>query len=184
MSTRNDRMRILAQVEAGEINVDEALRQFEEIKPPDEMPASPMAKGERRYRYWWLIILAVGLGVSGLGAWLGSLGGWWWLCAGPALLLGVLASVVAVASSKSPWVHIRVHTGQDSWPRKIAISMPLPLRFSAWFLRRFGHLIPQLRGTSLDELLLALHEGVSAESPITIDVAEGERGERVEVRLG
>jgi len=62
--------------------------------------------------------------------------------------------------------------------------MPLPLRISAWFLRTFGNWIPQLRRTSVDELLVALEEGVSAENPITINVAEGERGERVEVRLG
>jgi hypothetical protein len=77
-----------------------------------------------------------------------------------------------------------VHTGQDSWPRKIAISMPLPLRLSAWFLRRFGHRIPQLKGTSVDELLVLLQEGVTADYPIYIEVAEGDGGERVEVRLG
>ena len=184
MSTSDQRMSILAQVEAGEINVDEALSRLQEVDRPVEPPAGGEARVEKRYRYWWLIVLAVGLGVAGLGAWLATLGGWWWLCAGPLLLLGVSTSVLAVVSRNSIWVHLRVHTGQDSWPRRIAISMPLPLRISAWFLRTFGNWIPQLRRTSVDELLVALEEGVSAENPITINVAEGERGERVEVRLG
>lgn len=182
MATGEDRLRILEQIEAGEINVDDALRELQEIDAQDEAPADSLASDNKNYRFWWLIILAVGLGVAGLGAWLGSLGGWWWLCAGPTLLMGIVASIVGLASSNSPWVHIRVHTGQDSWPRKIAISMPL--RLSAWLLRRFGYRVPQLKGTSVDELLVLLQEGVSAENPIYIEVAEGAGGERIEVRLG
>ncbi len=184
MSTSDERLRILEQIDAGEIDVDHALRELKEINSQAETPTGTAALDYKRYRYWWLIILAFGLGIAGLGAWLGSLGGLWWLCAGPALLLGVVASVFALATSNSMWVHVRVNTGQDSWPRRIAISMPLPLRLSAWFLRHFGHRIPQLDHTSVDELLLALQEGVSADSPIYIEVAEGEKGEQVVVRLG
>jgi hypothetical protein len=184
VSTSDERLRILEQIDAGEIDVDDALRELQEINGQADTPASTAAMDKKRYRHWWLILLAIGLGITGLGAWLGSLGGWWWLLAGPVLLLGVLAAAFAMATSNSMWVHVRVHTGQDSWPRRIAISMPIPLRLSAWFLRRFGHRIPQLDNTSVDELLVALQEGVSADSPIFIEVAEGERGERVEVRLG
>lgn len=184
MSTSDERLRILEQIEAGEINVDDALRRLQEVDAPEEGREVRPATDNKQFRLWWLIMLAIGLGVSGLGAWLGSLGGWWWLLAGPVLLLGVLASILAVATSNSVWVHVRVHTGQDSWPRQIAISLPLPLRMTAWFLRNFGQWIPQLKGTSVDELLLALQEGISADTPIYIEVAEGERGERVEVRLG
>jgi len=184
MAPDEERLRILEQIETGEINVDDALRELQEINAQDEASADSPAPDNKNYRYWWLIILAVGLGVAGLGAWLAALGGWWWLIAGPTLLLGIVTSIVGLASSSSPWVHVRVHTGQDSWPRKIAISMPLPLRLSAWFLRRFGDRIPQLKGTSVDELLMLLQEGVTADYPIYIEVAEGAGGERVEVRLG
>lgn len=181
---KSERLRILEEIETGDINVDEAMRKLQDINEHEDELADRPAKDDRRYRFWWLIILAFGLGIAGLGAWLGSLGGWWWLCAGPALLLGVVGSIFAVATSNSAWVHVRVHTGQDSWPRRIAISMPLPLRLSAWFVRRFGDRIPQLKGTSVDELLLALEEGISSDHPIYVEVAEGDRGERVEVRLG
>lgn len=184
MSASDERLRILEQIETGEIDVDDALRRLQEVGASDETSEIRPATDNKKYQLWWLIMLAIGLGVSGFGAWLGSLGGWWWLLASPVLLIGVLTAVLAVSTINSVWVHVRVHTGQDSWPRKIAISMPLPLRLTAWFLRNFGHWIPQLKGTSVDELLLALQEGISAESPIYITVAEGESGERVEVRLG
>jgi hypothetical protein len=181
---KSERLQILEQIESGDINVDEAMRKLEDINAQEEESADRPARDNRRYRYWWLVILAFGLAITGLGAWLGSLGGWWWLCAVPALILGVVGSIFAVTTSNSAWVHVRVHTGQDSWPRKIAISMPLPLRLSAWFVRTFGDRIPQFKGTSVDELLMALQEGISSDSPIYVEVAEGERGERVEVRLG
>ncbi len=181
---KSERLRILEEIETGDINVDEAMRKLQDIDEHENELAERPAIDDRRYRFWWLILLAFGLAIAGLGAWLGSLGGWWWLCAGPALLLGVVGSIFAVATSNSAWVHVRVHTGQDSWPRRIAISMPLPLRLSAWFVRRFGDRIPQFEGTSVDELLLALEEGISSDHPIYVEVAEGDRGERVEVRLG
>jgi hypothetical protein len=54
-------------------------------------------------------------------------------------------------------------------------------------LRQFGHWMPGLGETGVDELLLALdtfEDGFSPESPLFIEVEDGEDGERVEVYLG
>jgi hypothetical protein len=177
-------MRILGQIESGEINVEDAVLALQGADAGDRPAADDLKVGGKRFRIWWLLVLAIGLAVAGFGAWLGSLGGWWWLCAGPVLLVGLLASIVGIVSSDSVWVHVRVHTGKDQWPRRIAVSVPLPLRFTAWFLRVFGKLIPPLRDTSVDELLLVLQEGAASENRIIVDVTKGDTGERVEVSLG
>ena len=89
-----------------------------------------------------------------------------------------------LATSRSPWVHVRVHTGEDEWPRKIAISLPLPLRPVAWFLRVFGPSIKGFDATGLDEVLLALGDNFDEKTPLTIHVDETENGERVDIVIG
>jgi hypothetical protein len=182
MTEEHEAMEILRQVEAGEIDAETAAGLLErDPEPQDEPQASDIPN---RWSGWWLIPFSITLIVIAAGIGLGQLGGWWWLLAGPLLVTGGVVLTLLIASIGSPWVHIRVHTGQDSWPRRIAISLPLPLRVSVWGLRMFGVHIPGLENTSLDELLLALEEGLSGGEPIQIDIDEGESGERVQVYLG
>jgi hypothetical protein len=183
MMTSEERLRILEKIENGEMGVDDALNKLEDIQVHKTV-SKPKRKVDPRNRFWWLIFLAVSLGITGFGAWLGSLGGWWWLLAVPTLLVGVLTLVLALVTWNAVWVHVRVNTGQDSWPRRIVLSLPLPLRLTAWFLRKFQDFIPGLEGTAVDEVLLELEQSVSSGAPITIKVEDGKNGERVEVRLG
>lgn len=187
----SDAMHILERLENGQIDVDQAARMLGGEDQPHEEEIVEEAPVETasayRTRVWWLIPFGIGLAMTGMGAGIATLSGWWWLCAGPLLLIGIVLLIVGVVSIRSPWIHIRVETGQDEWPRRISISLPLPLRFSGWVLRQFGHWIPGLGGTGVDELLLALdtfEEGFSPESPLFIEVEDGEDGERVEVYLG
>ncbi|MEK7311181.1 MAG: hypothetical protein AAB382_04355 [Chloroflexota bacterium] len=48
----------------------------------------------------------------------------------------------------------------------------------------FGWRIPALKRTAVDELLTAIDDTMTPDSPIFIDVVEGERGERVQVYIG
>ena len=75
-------------------------------------------------------------------------------------------------------------TGEKEWPRNIALSFPLPIRLTAWFLRTFGPHIPQLKDTGVDELILALGDSASPGNPLLVNVNEGEGGEQVEVYIG
>jgi len=69
-------------------------------------------------------------------------------------------------------------------PGRISISFPLPIRFFAWSLRTFGNLIPGLNATGVDEVILALGESAHAETPLFIDVNEGDEGEQVKIYIG
>ena len=54
----------------------------------------------------------------------------------------------------------------------------------AWFLRTFGRYIPQLDQTSLDEIILAIGETTSPETPIYVQVDDDEDGDQVEIYIG
>lgn len=93
--------------------------------------------------------------------------------------------MLAVLTLNAPWLHVRVDTGQESWPRHVAFSLPVPLRLASWGLRRWGHYASGLDATAVDELLLSLEGSINADNPIHIEVHEDdETGERIQVFLG
>jgi hypothetical protein len=110
--------------------------------------------------------------------------GFWFFCLWAPFALGVALIALGWASRTSRWLHVRVNTGQDEWPRNIAISIPLPVRLTAWVVRAISPYVPQLRNTGLDELILALDDTSSDHTPLYVDVADGEGGERVQVFIG
>lgn len=175
---------VLDQLEKGTIDVEQAVQQLSGEGERAQRVKSATPEVPRRWRAWWLIPFSVGIGLTIAGAGVATVGGWWWLLAGPLLFLGILLITLAATTSTSPWVHVRVNTGQESWPRRIAISLPIPIRLTAWILRIIGHRITGFEETGIDELLLALDEGLLSDSPIFVEVYEGEGGEKVEVYLG
>lgn len=183
---------VLDQLESGKIDVEEAIQRIVPTEGSknqgDSVRSSPeIIQSERMpdWRSWWYLLLGFGLAGVAAGGWLATVGGWWWVCAIPALFLGVLFFVLALASFRSPWLHIRIDTGQETWPRRITLGLPIPFRFISWVLRRFGSRMPGLDNTAVDELLLSLEGNLSSANPLVIDVHEdGSRGERIRVFLG
>lgn len=184
---------ILDQLETGDIDVGEAVRLIEGAAPsethsksaPADGLVSPRSPSVGTWRSWWLLIPAFGLAFTAFGGWLGTIGGWWWLCAAPSLVVGILVLLLAVLTQNAPWLHVRVDTGQESWPRHVAISLPVPIRLASWGLRRWGHYASGLDATAVDELLLSLEGSIDADNPIHIEVHEDdETGERIQVFLG
>ena len=176
-------MEILDQLDAGEIDAGEAARRLSEegVQPKQQ---AEVPKPPNRWRYWWTIPLSIGFAMCVTGWGLSQLGGWWWVCAGPLLVLGAVVMILSAATYKSPWVHVRVKTGEDAWPRRIAISLPLPLGLTARILRWRGMSFGGLDETAIDDLILALEASLSADQPIYIEVDEGESGEKVKIILG
>lgn len=181
------RTEILEQLEAGEIDVQEALRILEERSKAETSQTLIESASEpqptvpaRQMRSLWLILLACGLGITALGGWLGTVSGWWWLCAAPSLIIGITVLALALATIQAPWLHLHVDTGEKSWPQHINLSLPVPIKMTSWVLKKWGTRSDKLDQTAVDELITTLEGDLSSETPIYIEVNEHKvKGERI-----
>ena len=137
----------------------------------------------------WLIPLYVGLVLLVCGALAvfplyTSSGSWLWLvCGWPVFLIGVLTILAGWLARNSRWVHIRI-TNVDGSRRSIKLSFPLPLRLTAWALRVASRFSGRLKDTGVDEIVVALNEGLKSDQPLYVDVQDDDDGERVQVYIG
>lgn len=142
------------------------------------------------WRRWWFISMWVGVGITTVGAlfmfWaLQASGiGFWFVCASLPFLLGLSVMMLAWSSRTARWLHVRIRQKLGERPQTIAFSFPLPIRFTAWFLRTFGSRIPKIKETGLDEIILALGNSATPETPFYVEVNEGDEGEQVQLYFG
>lgn len=201
MPNEQERLHILEQIDAGQMTAAEGVRRLEALaagRPPEGPSAAPPPEPSARppdlarWRRWWVVPFGVGLGLtllsSGLLYWAlraadFRLTGWFFLALLP-FAGSVALMALAAASRGARWLHVRVNTGPADRPRRITLSFPLPIRLTAWALRTFGHRIPQLERTGVDELILALGESTSPQNPLYVEVDEGQAGEKVQVYIG
>ncbi len=186
MNEDQDAMNVLSSLEGGKIDVNQALTMLEGGEEQEQPRRVEEPSRSGNWRLWWSIVLGIGTALVAGAAGLAVLGGWWWLCAGPMLFLGILLLIMASVTYDSHWASVRIMTGAQSWPRDILLSVPVPIGLAAWILKNFGQFIPGLARTQVDELLVGLgelEETISQSEMITIEV-DGEDGEHVEVYLG
>jgi len=160
---------------------------------PDPAPeidkAEVIPEDAQKWRRFWSIPLWIGVGLIVVGAFLmyyaqQSAGiGLWFLCAWIPFLIGLAFVVIAWQSRNSAWLHLRIKQPPGEWPQRIALSLPLPLGLTAWFIRTFRPFIPHMDDIALDEVLLALQGTTTKETPFYIQVDE-EDGEHVEIYIG
>jgi hypothetical protein len=163
----------------------------EEPPPPDSRSASTQQEFDAeitKWRRWWWVPLTIGIGItvfSGLLMFLAFQNNslFWFGCLWVPFLFGVLVITLAAASRTTRWLHVRVQQEPGEWPKTIAISLPIPIRFTAWIFRIFKPYIHGMDKTNLDEVILAL-EKTSPDQPFYVKVDEGEEGEKVEVYIG
>jgi hypothetical protein len=142
-----------------------------------------------KWQQWWMIPLWVGVGITVLaGAWMNSLlqkenFGFWFYFSWLPLMIGIAVIALAWASRSAPWLHVRVKQSKDH-PENVAVSFPIPLRLSAWFLRTFGDHISGLERTNVDEIITAIDMYAKSKQPIIIEVDDDDEGEHVEVYIG
>lgn len=143
-----------------------------------------------KWKRWWIIPLWIGVGITIIGSllmfWAYQSTGFsfWFGCAWLPFLMGVAVIAMAWGSRGAVWLHLRVQQEPGEWPRTIAFSFPLPLRFAAWVMRSFGHFIPQVKGIDFDELIQVFERTSSSGTPFYIEVDEGEGGEKVQIYIG
>jgi hypothetical protein len=141
-------------------------------------------------RRLWQIPLWIGIGITVLSA-----AGMYFILRGPGmnfwfysmilpLLLGVAIIAAAVGTHKARWIFVDVHQKPGEHPQRIFLGFPLPLKLAAWFLRTFGHKIPNLKKTSVDEVIQVVETGLKGNEPLIVNVDEGDDGERVQVYIG
>lgn len=190
-----ERRRILEQVEAGEISVEQAVQRLEALadeageQEEPQIPPPPPEPIERPLlvRIVWQVTLWVGVTVLVGGSLLvAAVYAWhvadhWLLCGWPLFVLGVLIVVLAWWMQRARWFSLRVR--QHDGPN-IAFAFPLPLGPIAWLLRVLRPFVPKIRETAVDEMLLAMHREMRDGRPFIVDVDEGEDGEKVQVYFG
>jgi hypothetical protein len=142
-----------------------------------------------RWKRWWMLPLWVGVAITVVGAllmflaWRASQFSFWFACSWVPFLLGVGVMVLAFASSRMRWLHLRVYQKGNEWPRKISISMPLPLRLIGWIMKIVSSRVPDLREKGVDQMVLAL-EQTNPKEPFYLEVDDDDDGERVEIYIG
>ncbi|MGD0876532.1 MAG: hypothetical protein ABSA01_00110 [Anaerolineales bacterium] len=145
---------------------------------------------ESTARRLWQIPLWIGVLItvlSGLGMYSimrgPGLNFWFYFLLTP-LLLGVALTTLAAGSRTACWIYVDVRQQPGERPGHIFLGFPLPLKFTAWFLRTFGPWIPDLRRTNLDEIIQVMQSGFTGQEPLIVHVDEGDSGERVHVYIG
>jgi hypothetical protein len=153
-----------------------------------------IARVKSTARRLWQVPLWIGVAIIVLSA-LGMYGimqgpgmNFWFYCLTAPLLLGVLIIAAAAGSRKARWIFVDVQQKPGDRPERIFLGFPLPLKFAAWFLRTFKHTIPELDKklgkTSTDEIIEAVEGGLDGDTPLIVNVDEGDDGERVKVYIG
>jgi hypothetical protein len=145
-----------------------------------------------KWRRWWMIPLWIGVGITVIGgllmAWAYQATGFsfWFGCSWLPFLLGIAVMAMAWSSRTARWLHLRVQQEPGEWPRTIAFSFPLPLRFAAWVMRIFGQFIPKVNetGVDFDQLIQVLENSTNSDTPFYVEVDEGENGEKVQIYIG
>ena len=195
----DERMKILKRIEAGEITSEEAVRQISALEqaPPDgteaetlppepERRASPPPDTPKAFIHFWWLPLFVGVATIVVGALLlyavygASASGLWAVCGWPLFALGVVITAAAWWLRTARWIHVRV-TGKEH----IAVSLPLPLKLTAWIIKIVRPFVPQFKDTGVDEVITGLGEILEKDGqPIYVDVNDEDEGEHVQVYIG
>jgi hypothetical protein len=145
-------------------------------------------------RRYWQIPLWIGIVIlmaSALGMYAILMGpgmNFWFFCLTAPLLLGVLVMAIASGSRHARWLFVDVQQKPGDKPQRIFLGFPLPLKFTAWFLRTFKNKIPDLKrelgDKPIEEIIEVMDQSFTSEEPLVVNVDEGEEGEKVRVYIG
>lgn len=198
-----ERLEILRLIESGDISVEEGLRRLERVRPggtrsgngPDTTGGSEERSlfnggGKREMpqpwvRLLWQAVFGVGVAMLAGGGLLLSRAyaregmpglTWGWVL----FALGLVIMGLGWWLQRARWLTIRVREQNGS---AFTIALPLPLGLAQWLLRVARPWVPGFHGVEVDELVLALRDGIRDGGSVVIDVDEGPGGDKVEVRV-
>lgn len=198
-----ERLEILRLIESGDISVEEGLRRLERVgqsgtrsgNGPDTTGGSEarsLPNGAERsqltlrwVRVLWQTVFGVGVAmVAGGGLLLSRAYGregmpgltWGWVL----FALGLVIMGLGWWLQQARWLTVRVREHNGS---AFTIGLPLPLGLAQWLLRLVRPWVPAFHGVEVDELVLALRDGIRDGGSVVIDVDEGPGADKVEVRV-
>jgi hypothetical protein len=172
MDENDGTMAVLQQLEAGRIDVAQAVERLETAGQAQ----GGADTGVHTANAWRLVPFGAGLALSAGGGWIASQGGWWWLLAVPLLLAGLPLLLLAALDADSPWIRIRVRHARGT----LGLAIPIPVRLAAWGVRLAR---PWLRGfddVTLDEIHGALSDALARGGDWFVDIDD--RGEATRFR--
>jgi hypothetical protein len=205
-----ERKKILEMVEEGKISAEEAaslMRALEADSPEPEMEVLEAAAGsgaegsaasapefeevKARARRFALIPLWIGIFVTVLAAW-GIFAvqqnagiNFWFFCLLFPFMLGVLLIALGAGGQSSKWLYVNVdRRHSDDWPRKITLGFPIPLDFTAWVLRNFGHNMHGMDKANVDGIIEVLKATRTSDEPFIVNVDDDDSGDHVQVFIG
>ncbi len=207
MTRDESKVEILKKVESGILSVEEGsdlLGIFDKAeegsfetgrssKTVELEPMEPMEKPQAGgcWKAAWSMILIGGAVLTGFSAyWVfqayESKGfGWGFFLSWIPLILGVFIMIGGWILMESPWMHVRIHSKDDTKKVHIVFSMPVPLRLARWVFRTFGHYMPQdVREKGVEEMLAAIEESMKAGEPFHVQVDDDKDGSKVDVFIG
>ncbi len=193
-----ERRKILEMVESGRISAEQAAELLDlvsESSPPESEPATGSAETPSMRRptsttseprpYWrqavfiGAIVMVVGGAVLADAYQRSGVTVWTWLFGWLPLFMGLLIVTIAAWARTARWVQMRISSKENDF----VLSFPLPLGLGASLVSFLRPLVPQMRHSGVDELILALREGLPDDEPITIEVDNEEEGEHVQIRI-
>lgn len=167
MGEQQGTMDVLQQLEAGRIDVAEAVARLQaggEAHDDDGARAQPASA-------WRLVPLGAGLALTAGGGWSATQGGWWWLLAVPLLLAGLPLLLLAALDADSPWIRIRVRHAQGT----LSLAIPIPVRLAAWAVRLARPWMRGVYAVTADEIQTALSDAFAHGEDWIVDIDD--RGE-------
>jgi len=193
-----EKKKVLSMVESGLITPQEAVRLLDLVsesppadsEPTEELHGARSANGgtsvklRPRVRPYWrqalfagAIVMAVAGAVLADAYQRSGVTPWTWLFGWLPLFVGLAIVTLAAWARTARWVQMRV-TSEDE---RLAFSFPVPLDLGASVISFLQPLVPQMRHSGIDELILALRDGLPDDEPLTIEVSNEEHGEYVRI---
>lgn len=201
MVEHSKRLEILQKVANGELTIDEssiqleALEQYDEEKIIEDHVKIDTKERESytppvKWKNWWLIPVGIFSFLTVIAATLLATSyshnqfgvGFWFALV--FLLLAIGGLVLSAMSSRSRWMHLRIHQKPGDKPEYIHLSFPVPFKLARWALHSFGNKMSgKMSAQEMEETLNAFDHSISENEPMHIEVDDKD-GTHVEIFIG